>query len=102
MASGDKKDAGALNPIRQYQATVGTQAAVNTITSMERDITVTGVETTDILLSVVKPTFQAGLGIVGARIKSANTVAITYMNPTAGGVTPTADEVYLFTVIKGA
>lgn len=102
MAAGDIKDAGPHNPIRQYQASVGTQAAVATVTTVERDITVTGVETGDILLSVVKPTAQAGLGIAGARIKAANTISIIYVNPTAGAVTPTADEVYLFTVVKGA
>ena len=38
---------------------------------------------------------QAGLGIVGARVSAADTLAITFCNvPTGGNITPTASEVY--------
>lgn len=43
---------------------------------------------------VNKPTAQAGLGIVGVRVSAADTLAITYVNDTAGSLTPTA-ETYL-------
>ena len=43
---------------------------------------------------VNKPTAQAGLGIVGARVSAADTLAITFSNNTGSGITPTASEVY--------
>jgi hypothetical protein len=46
-------------------------------------------------VAVIKPTAQAGLGIVGARVSANDTLAITFSNNTAGSITPTASEVYL-------
>ena len=43
---------------------------------------------------VNKPTAQAGLGIVGARVSANDTLAITFSNNTGSGITPTAGEVY--------
>lgn len=65
-------------------------------------LTVTGLLTTDKLLSVVKPTNQAGLGIGGARISAADTLRINFLNiPVAGGnITPTAGETYTVTVAR--
>ncbi len=54
----------------------------------------------DYVLAVVKPTAQAGLGIVGARVSAAGTVAITFINATAGGLTPTAAETYAIYVAR--
>lgn len=69
-----------------------TPAAVAQATTAEQDLTITGLLTTDKLLNVVKPTAQAGLGIVGARIKAADTLSVTYANVPAGGsITPTAE-----------
>lgn len=42
-----------------------------------------------------KPTAQAGLGIVGARVSSAGNIGITFSNNTGAGITPTAAETYL-------
>lgn len=50
---------------------------------------------------VNKPTAQAGLGIVGARVTStADQLAITFSNNTAGSITPTASEGYLIYVVR--
>lgn len=50
---------------------------------------------------VNKPTAQAGLGIVGARVTStADQLAITFSNNTAGAITPTASEGYLVFVVR--
>ena len=73
---------------------VGTLAQVNTITTSEQTVTVPGLEVGD-FVSVVKPTHQAGLGVVNARVSAKNTLAITFVNPTAAGITPTASEIYL-------
>lgn len=69
-------------------------AIVATITVAEQTFTVNGVAVGD-FVAVVKPTTQAGLGVCSARVSAANTVAISFVNPTAGGITPTAAETYL-------
>lgn len=61
-------------------------ASVATITTAEQDITVPGVKVGDIVMAVNKPSLTAGLGIVNARVKAANTVSLQFVNPTAGGV----------------
>ena len=77
-----------------------TPAAVAANTAAEQDFTVTGVAATDKILSVVKPTAQAGLGIVGFRVKALNTVAVTFGNFTASEITPTAAQAYVITVLS--
>lgn len=75
-----------------------TPAAVNTITAPEQTFTVNGLLVGDIVL-VNKPTAQAGLAVASARVTAANTLGITYVNPTVGNITPTA-ETYLIVVIR--
>lgn len=73
------------------------QVAINT--TAEQTFTVNGLLTSDVVL-VQKPTSQAGLGIVGARVSAANTLAITWANVTGGALTPTASETYVLVVIR--
>jgi hypothetical protein len=68
-----------------------TAEQVSANTTEEQTFTVTGLITSDIII-VQKPTHQAGLGIVNARVSAANTLAITYMNATASPITPTSEE----------
>lgn len=65
-----------------------------TITTAEQTATLKGLRTTDKIIGVSKPTAQPGLGIVGWRVSAADTIAITFDNPTAAGITPTAAETY--------
>lgn len=74
-------------------------AIVAANTTAEQTFTLTGVQVGDVV-SVNKPTAQAGLGIVGARVSAANTIAITFSNNTASGITPTAGEVYVVNVVR--
>ncbi len=67
------------------------EVAINT--TAEQTFTVLGLKTGD-FVSVNKPTAQAGLGIVGARVSADDTLAITFSNNTAGAITPTASQVY--------
>lgn len=67
--------------------------AVAINTTAEQTFTVNGLQVGDHVV-VSKPTAQAGLGIVGARVSAANTLAITFSNNTAGSITPTASQVY--------
>lgn len=71
-----------------------TPAQVAANTTAEQTFTVQGLLTGD-LVSVTKPTTQAGLGIVNSRVSAANTLAVTFSNNTGAGITPTAGEVYL-------
>jgi hypothetical protein len=75
-------------------------AAASANTTGEQTFTVPGLRVGDIIVGVSKPTAQAGLGIVGARVTAANTVGITFSNNTAGGITPTAGETYSITWLR--
>jgi hypothetical protein len=70
-----------------------TPALVVANTTAEQTFTVPGLSVGD-NVQVSKPTTQAGLGIVNARVSAANTLAIAYCNTTAGSLTPTAGETY--------
>ena len=75
-------------------------AEVAAATSAEQNLTVTGVKVGDVI-HVNKPTAQAGLGVVGARVSAADTVSVTFGNFTAATpITPTAAEVYSFLVVR--
>lgn len=66
-------------------------AAVATATTAEQNVTVTGVLPGDIVLSYSKPTNTAGAMPVNARVSAANTISVTFVNPTAGSVNPAAE-----------
>lgn len=74
-------------------------ASVATITTAEQDITVPGVNVGDIVIAINKPTLTTGVTIGNARVKSANTVAVQWVNPTAGSVDP-ASETYTIVIAR--
>lgn len=78
--------------IGSFSVTLSPTSVANA-TSAEQTFTMTGLLTTDFVY-VDKPTAQAGLGIVGARVSAADTLALTFMNATAATITPTASEAY--------
>lgn len=78
-----------------------TPSSVGANTSAEQTFTVTGLQYGSAPI-VVKPTAQAGIGIVGARVAADDTLGITFMNTTAGGITPTAGETYLIAALRSA
>lgn len=82
----------AAAPLVLYQATL-TPTSVATLTTAEQTFTVTGLIAGSAVW-VNKPSAQTGLGIVGARVSAANTLAVTFLNTTTGTLTPTAGEVY--------
>jgi len=79
-------------PVVIYSPTL-TPTSVAANTTAEQTFTVTGLIAGSPVW-VNKPTAQAGLGIVGARVSAASTLAINFLNTTAGTLTPTAAEVY--------
>lgn len=75
-----------------------TPAEVATITTAEQTFSVPGVLLGD-AVRVSPPGHQAGVVAAAARVTAADTVGITFVNPTAGNVTPTAGN-YLFVVTR--
>jgi hypothetical protein len=75
-----------------------TPAEVATITSAEEEFTVTGLKVGD-QVQVNPPGLTAGASLSGARVSAANKLALTFVNPTAGGVTPLAG-VYTIQVFR--
>ncbi len=75
-----------------------TPTAVNTITAVEQDFTVPGVKVGDAVF-VNPPGTTSGVIQGAARVKSANTISIQYVNPTVGSVTPLAGT-HTVTVIR--
>jgi hypothetical protein len=74
-------------------------ALVAANTTAEQTFTVPGLKVGD-YVDVNKPTSQAGLGVVGFRVSAADTLAITFSNNTAAGITPTASEIYTVCVVR--
>lgn len=66
-----------------------TPVSVATITCAEQNFTVTGLAVGD-AVSVTPPTITAGVAPVCARVSAANTLTVTFCNPTAGPLVPAA------------
>ena len=73
-------------------------ASVATITTAEQTFTVPGLRPTD-MVYVSKPALSAGLGVAGARVSANDTLAITFVNPTAGAI-DAASEVWSVLVLR--
>lgn len=69
-----------------------------TITTAVTSVTVAGLRVGD-FVAVNKPSHSTGLGIANARVSAADTLEITTVNPTAGGINPSA-ETYTVVVIR--
>ncbi len=76
-----------------------TWAGTATITTAAQTVTCKGVRVGDVV-TVVKPTEQAGLGVCGARVSADDTLTIIFNNPTAGTVTATAEEEWIALVTR--
>lgn len=75
---------------------------VATITVAQRTATLTNLAVTDMVVGVQKPTNQAGIGIIGGRVAAAGSLGVDFVNPTAGTLTPTANEVYGVNILRPA
>lgn len=77
-----------LSQIKVYSQTI-TPAAVGAATVAEQTFTVTGLTTADKV--IVNPAaISNATGICGFRVSAADTLAVRFVNPTAGSLTPTA------------
>lgn len=78
-----------------------TPASVATIVAAEQALTVTGVLSSDILLTAHNSLAPAtAVGGADARVASANTINKIYINPTAGALVPTPGT-YNVAVLRG-
>jgi hypothetical protein len=77
-----------ITQMRVYSPSL-TPASVATIVVAEQTFTVTGLTTADKVV-VNPPAIANATGIAGARVSAADTLAIRFVNPTAGSLTPTA------------
>jgi hypothetical protein len=66
-----------------------TPASVAAATVAEQTFTVSGLTTADKVI-VNPPSISNATGIAGARVSAADTLAIRFVNPTAGALTPTS------------
>ena len=82
-----------MTPAKFTAALTPAEVAANTCA--EQLFTVTGIAVGDVV-TVNKPTAQAGLGVSGVRASAANQVGINFCNNTGAGITPTAAQTYLF------
>lgn len=77
-----------ITQMRVYSQTI-TPASVATATVAEQTFTVTGLTTADKI--VVNPgVISNAVGVAGFRVSAADTLAVRFVNPTAGALTPTA------------
>lgn len=83
------------------QSHVGTAIGPAGSTTSSFSYTVTGLLATDQVMSISKPTQQAGIGLTAGFVAAANVIGVGYSNfgPT---VTPTANEIYGITVYRPA
>lgn len=65
-----------------------TPVAVAANSAVEQTFTVPRLTTNDSVLVEYTGAQTAGIGLVSARVSAADTLAITYVNPTAGSLTP--------------
>lgn len=76
----------AISQIKVYSQSV-TPASVNAATAAEQTFTVTGLTTADKVLMNPAATGNA-TGVCSCRVTATNTIGITFVNPTAGALTP--------------
>lgn len=77
-----------------------TPASVGAATAAYQNFTVNGLRAGDTVICVDNPISNA-VAAVASRCTTANTLAVQFLNPTAGALTPTAG-VYRFLVIRPA
>lgn len=78
----------AMTKIKKYSQTI-TPASVGAATVAEQTFTVTGLTTADTVI-VNQAAISNAVGIAGVRVSAADTLAVRFVNPTAGSLTPTA------------
>lgn len=77
-----------------------TPVSVAAATSAEQSFTIPGLQVGDMIAGIAPPSLMtAGIGISYGRVSAANTLIISFVNATAGGVIPVAGS-YLINVCR--
>ena len=76
-------------------------ASVAANTTVELSATVTGLKVGDVVISIVKPTLSAGLGVLQGRVSATDTLAIQFINASVGAV-DAGSETYKLIYIKNS
>jgi hypothetical protein len=76
-----------------------TPASVGAAATAEQTVSVTGILSTDLVEVVQQPARTNSTAAVGARASAANQISVTYVNPTAGALTPPSGN-YTFLVFR--
>lgn len=63
-------------------------ASIAAATTAEQTVTIPGLRLGDYIADITKPTLTAGVGVVNARVSAADTLAIQFINATAGAIDP--------------
>lgn len=96
--AGGYRTSGAIKAGLRFISAILSPAKVVTITAVEQTFTLPEVLATDVFVCSNKPTTNAGVIMGQGRVSAAVQVALTFVNPTAGDVTPTASETYIIGV----
>lgn len=89
---------GYIVDIRDMELTID-PSSVLANTTAEQTFTLTGIKSQDYIISVVKPTLTAGLGVLQGRASADDTLAIQFINTTIAAIDPPS-EVYQVIYIK--
>jgi hypothetical protein len=92
--SGDTSET-KLTQLRVISASL-TPASVATITVAAQTLALSGVAVGDFVVCIANPIANA-VGIVGVTANGANSISVSFVNPTGGALTPTAGT-YTFLV----
>jgi len=76
-------------------------ASIVANTTVEQTVTVSGLKSDDIIVSVVKRTLTAGFGVLQGRVSSDNTLAIQLVNASIGAINAPS-ETYTVIYIKNS
>ena len=96
-----------LDLVRQYSIDIRLvevtfdPASIAANTTAEQSVTVNGLSTADIIIAVIKPTLTAGIGVLQGRVSATDTLAIQFVNASAGAIDPPS-EVYKVIYIKNS
>lgn len=96
-----------LNLVRTYSVDIRRETftfnpdSVAANITVEQTVTITGLNTVDDVLTIIKPTLTAGLGVLGGRVSSANTLSITFINTTANPI-DAGSETYTLIYLKNS
>lgn len=90
----------AASQVLEFGLSAAGMASVGAATTAEQTITEAGILANDIPIGASKPSLQAGLGLLTGRVSAAATYKATFVNASAGAISPTTAETYGVTVFR--